>query len=77
MIPKGQVLTYKEAACRAGKPQAARAVGQILKQNHNLQIPCHRVVAQNGKLGGYNLGIKKKILLLKKEGMEIKDGKVI
>jgi len=64
-IPLGQVRTYKWVAVQAGKPRAARAVGQILKHNpYPLLIPCHRVVGGNNKLGGYIFGLKKKKLLL-------------
>ena len=76
-IPKGKVLSYKEVAKRTGKPKAWRAVGSILKQNRNSQIPCHRVIRSNGKIGGYNKGISKKISLLKKEGLKIKNKKVV
>lgn len=66
-IPSGKIMTYKEVARRAGRPKAYRAVGNILNKNHNLQIPCHRVVRSDGKIGGYNRGAKLKIKLLKKE----------
>jgi len=67
-IPKGKVLTYKEVAERAGFPKAWRAVGNVLKKNKNPQIPCHRVIRSDGKVGGYRYGQAKKIELLKKEG---------
>ncbi|HLC76433.1 MAG TPA: MGMT family protein [Candidatus Peribacterales bacterium] len=67
-IPKGEVLSYKEVAKRAGSPNAARAVGSILKQNFDPKIPCHRVIRSDGKTGGYNRGTEKKIALLKAEG---------
>ena len=67
-IPKGSVLTYKEVAKLAGNPNAVRAVGTILSKNYNPEIPCHRVIRSDGKMGGYNRGgIKKKLALLKKE----------
>lgn len=66
-IPRGEVLTYKEVAIRAGSPHAYRAVGGILSQNYNPKVPCHRVVRSDGKTGGYNRGVKKKKALLKKE----------
>lgn len=67
-IPKGKTLSYKEVAKRAGNPKAARAVGRILNSNKDLvNIPCFRVVRSNGAVGGYKLGIKKKIKLLKAE----------
>ena len=54
-IPKGQVRTYGQVARMAGRPGAARAVGQALKRNRWAPaIPCHRVVASGGKLGGYS-----------------------
>jgi len=71
-IPKGKVLTYKEVAKRVGRPKAWRAVGNILSKNHDPEIPCHRVVRSDGKIGGYNKGKKQKLYLLKKEGVVIK-----
>lgn len=66
-IPKGKTLSYKEVACQAGKPKAYRAVGNILNQNYNEKIPCHRVIRSDGKVGGYNRGTKKKLQMLKNE----------
>ena len=66
-IPAGQTVTYKEVALRAGSPQAARAVGNILNSNYDPTIPCHRVIRSDGKIGGYNRGEKLKIKKLKKE----------
>ncbi len=66
-IPKGKTLSYKEVAERAGVPKAYRAVGNILNKNYNPKIPCHRVIRSDGKIGGYNRGIKQKKRLLKKE----------
>ena len=71
-IPKGKILTYKEVARRAHRPNAYRAVGNILNKNYDPQIPCHRVIRSDGKIGGYNRGAKKKELLLKKEGVKLK-----
>lgn len=68
-IPKGEVLTYKEVAKRAGNSRAARAVGNILKKNFNPKIPCHRVIRSDGHIGEYNRGRINKIKLLKKEGV--------
>lgn len=67
-IPKGQVLTYKQVAEKAGKPTAYRAVGNILNKNYDAKIPCHRVVRSDGRTGGYNRGEKQKIKILKAEG---------
>jgi len=77
-IPRGQVRTYKEVATAAGNPKACRAVGQILSRNPRLiKVPCHRVVRSDLKVGGYANGVKKKIALLKKEGIKIKRGRVM
>ena len=68
-IPKGKTMTYKEVARRAGSPNAARAVGTLMKGNYDPQIPCHRVIRSDGKIGDYNRGgseAKRKIL--KSEG---------
>lgn len=70
-IPKGEILTYKEVARRAGKPKAYRAVGNILNKNYDPKIPCHRVIRSDGKIGGYNRGVVNKLKILKKEGIEI------
>jgi len=65
VIKPGQVRTYRWVAERVGRPKAQRAVGQVLKKNPlPLLIPCHRVVAGNGKIGGYSLGIALKSELL-------------
>ena len=75
-VPKSKVTTYKEIA-RALKSKAYRAVGGAMNRNPNApKVPCHRVVKSDGSLGGYAFGLKKKIELLKKEGVAVKDGKV-
>lgn len=76
-IPRGGVLTYQEVARLVGKPKACRAVGNVLNKNTNLDIPCHRVVKSDGDIGGFRYGRRKKIALLKKEGMLIKDDKIV
>ncbi len=68
-IPKGKTLTYKEVARRAGRPNAYRAVGNIMKTNFDPRIPCHRVVRSDGLPGGYNRGKERKIELLQDEGV--------
>lgn len=68
-IPRGETLTYRQAAEKAGRPKAYRAVGNILKRNFDARIPCHRVIRSDGKLGGYNRGINQKEWLLKREGV--------
>ncbi len=67
-IPKGKVLTYKEVAKLAGSPKAFRAVGNIISKNYNPNIPCHRVIRSDGKLGGYNRGKAEKRAILIREG---------
>ncbi len=69
-IPKGQVRTYKQVAYLAGYPTAWRAVGNIMKKNYDLNIPCHRVIRSDGKPGGYNRDTAKKIRLLLAEGVK-------
>lgn len=69
-IPKGQVLTYAQVARMIGRPNAARAVGQALKRNRWApEIPCHRVIASDGSLGGYSApgGVAAKRRLLQRE----------
>ena len=67
-IPKGQVMTYKAVATLAKSPKAFRAVGNIMANNFNPQIPCHRVIKSNGQIGHYNRGGEKvKIKILTKE----------
>lgn len=79
-IPRGKVTTYKEIARALGRPRAYRAVGNALACNpHPVEIPCHRVVRSDCKIGGYGgnrLAGTKKARLLKKENVEIVDGKV-
>jgi methylated-DNA-[protein]-cysteine S-methyltransferase len=68
-IPKGKVMTYKQVAAKAGNPGAARAVGSLMAKNFRKDIPCHRVIRSDGRVGQYNRGgPKKKLELLKKEG---------
>ena len=69
-IPKGKTKTYKEIAINIGHPNSARAVANACGKNPYVpQIPCHRVIRSDGKLGGYSGkgGVKKKAELLKAE----------
>ena len=76
-IPEGKISTYKEIA-KALNTKAYRAVGNAMAKNLNpIIVPCHRVINSNGLIGGYALGVNKKISLLKKEGMTIRKGKVV
>jgi methylated-DNA-[protein]-cysteine S-methyltransferase len=64
-IPAGTIRTYRQVAEALGKPQAYRAVGQALARNPvPIIIPCHRVVASDGSLGGYSGELTNKRLLL-------------
>jgi len=76
-IPRGEVATYKELAEKADSPLAWRAVGNILNKNRDPGVSCHRVICSNGKVGGYREGTNKKTSLLRKEGMVIKNQRVI
>ena len=70
-IPRGTVVTYLDIARKIGKPKAVRAVGQALGRNPvPIVIPCHRVIAANGSLGGYSGGggLVTKTRLLQLEG---------
>ena len=70
-IPYGRYLSYQEVASKAGNPKATRAAGSANARNPvPVIIPCHRVLASGGKLGGYGGGIKIKKSLLKLEGIQ-------
>lgn len=70
-IPAGNMLTYADVARKAGRPNAFRAVGTILKKNYDPAIPCHRVIRSDGSFGQYNRGVKEKIKKLREEGIDI------
>lgn len=76
-IPKGKVLTYKQVAQKLGDKNLARAVGNALNKNHDSKIPCYRVVRSDGKIGGFNKGVKRKVNLLREEGLRIKNSRLI
>jgi methylated-DNA-[protein]-cysteine S-methyltransferase len=72
-IPPGATLAYGEVAARLGEPGAARDVGSALGRNpFPIVVPCHRVVAAGGKLGGFSArgGVKTKLRLLSIEGVQ-------
>ena len=75
-IPAGRVATYGDVAGAAGAPRAARAVGNIMKGCRTPGVPCHRVVAAGGRLGGYggNEGLKR--ALLAAEGLAVSASRV-
>lgn len=67
-VPYGTRITYKDIAEAIGKPKAVRAVGTAVGSNPiSIAVPCHRVLATSGKLGGYAGGIESKQILLKIE----------
>jgi len=67
-IPTGETITYGEMARRIGKPKAARAVGGALGANPvPWLVPCHRVIAAQGKIGGFSAGLQIKRALLASE----------
>jgi len=70
-IPTGQVATYGDIAAEAGQPRAARAVGNIMKGCSVHGVPCHRVVAAGGLLGGYGGNESMKRALLRAEGITV------
>jgi len=68
-IPYGTTISYGELARRAGHPRAARATGSANARNPiPIVIPCHRVIAADGSLGGYSAGVEIKAALLRLEG---------
>ncbi len=78
LIPKGKVTTYKEIA-KFLNTKAYQAVGSAVGKNPNApKTPCHRVVNSDGRVGNYSGkgGVKRKIELLKNEGVEVKEGKI-
>ena len=73
-IPAGKVATYGQVAEIAGKPGAARAVGNAMRNNHDTDaVPCHRVVGSDGRMHGYAFGQGEstKLELLKDEGVTL------
>jgi len=70
-IKKGKVLTYKQVAEKIGHPKSYRAVGNVLSRNTDKNIPCHRVIRSDNKIGGYNKGTLAKRKLLQKEGFNL------
>tara|TARA_Y100000310_G_scaffold11952_1_gene12431 strand:+ start:336 stop:635 length:300 start_codon:yes stop_codon:yes gene_type:complete len=77
-VPEGKVTTYGELAKAVGLKNGQRIIGTIMKKNpFPVIVPCHRVVKSNGKIGGYVYGQRVKSQMLTKEGIKIKDGKII
>jgi O-6-methylguanine DNA methyltransferase len=68
-IPRGRVATYGDVARLAGRPGAARAVGHVMRTCRSTDVPCHRVIAAGGRLGGYGGQEPLKRALLAAEGI--------
>jgi methylated-DNA-[protein]-cysteine S-methyltransferase len=75
-IPYGRVATYGEVAALAGRPGAARAVGNIMRTCGRPDVPCHRVIAAGGRLGGYGGSEVLKRQLLMSEGVIVHGNRV-
>src|SRR3954469_5613458 len=75
-IPRGRVATYGDVAARAGRPRAARAVGNIMRRSGHRGVPCHRVVAAGGRLGGYGGDEMRKRSLLIAEGIVVAGSRI-
>ena len=70
-IPPGRVATYGDVAAAAGNARACRAVGNIMRECSVVGVPCHRVVEDGGKLGGYCGSLELKRGLLRAEGVRV------
>lgn len=70
-IPHGKVATYGEVAALAGRPRAHRAVGTIMRNCREPGVPCHRVIAAGGMLGGFGGSPALKRQLLLAEGVTV------
>jgi methylated-DNA-[protein]-cysteine S-methyltransferase len=76
-IPPGRVVTYGELARAAGRPGAARAVGNIMRTAAEPGLPYHRVIAAGGRVGGYGRDPQLKAALLRAEGHVIRRTRVV
>ncbi|MGQ0802588.1 MAG: methylated-DNA--[protein]-cysteine S-methyltransferase [Actinomycetota bacterium] len=71
-VPYGETVSYGELAVMAARPGAARAVGSAMANNPvPIVVPCHRVLATGGRIGGYGGGLGMKRALLALEGVEL------
>ena len=75
-IPPGRVASYGEVAKLAGKPRAARAVGNIMRGCGDSTVPCHRVIGAGGTLGGYGRDLNRKRTLLLAEGTLVSGARI-
>ena len=72
-ISFGKTVSYQEIARRAGNAKASRAAGSANANNPiAIFIPCHRILASDGTLGGYGGGLDKKMILLEHEGLDVR-----
>ncbi len=76
-IPPGRVATYGDVARIAGKPRASRAVGNLMRAAEMPGLPYHRVIAANGRLGGYGANPQLKAALLGAEGIVVRRGRIL
>lgn len=76
-IPAGRVITYGDVARLAGKPGAARAVGNVLRAADEPGLPYHRVIASGGQVGGYGRDPELKRALLSAEGHVVRRRRLI
>src|SRR6266550_3449874 len=73
-VPRGAVVSYQALGAAAGAPKGARAVGNALHNNPvPIYVPCHRVIASDGRIGGYGGGAARKLQLLRSEGFALAD----
>jgi len=76
-VPRGRVTTYRDIAVALGT-RAFRAVGQAMHRNPNAPlVPCHRVVYSDGRIGGYAGGVARKGALLREEGIQVRNGRIV
>ena len=75
-IPPGRVATYGDVAELAGRPRAARAVGNIMRDCRRRDVPCHRVIAAGGRIGGYGGSEFLKRSLLAAEGVTVSGSRI-
>lgn len=78
-IPRGRVTSYGEIARYLGRPGAVRAVGTAVGRNPFApEVPCHRVVPSDGRIGNYSggTGVSTKIRLLEEEGIRVVNGRI-
>ena len=70
-IPPGRLATYGDVAAAAGNARACRAVGNIMRDCKSTDVPCHRVIAAGGRLGGFGGNLELKRALLRAEGVPV------